>query len=194
MENLKERIALFLNPGSGNGSGNGYGYGDGNGYGDGVKNFCGEAVYIIDGVQTIIRNIRGNVAKGCILNGDLTTTPSFVAKQDGKFAHGETLRDALSALRDKLFDDMSVEDRIAAFIQEHEFGKEYPCKDLYEWHHRLTGSCEMGRKMFAADHEIDIDHDKMTVEQFVNLTKNAYGGDVIKTLEKEMGFVDEGVK
>lgn len=128
------------------------------------------------------------------MNGDLTTTPCFVAKQDGKFAHGDTLRDALSALRDKLFDDMPVEDRIDAFIKEHELGKEYPCKDLYEWHHRLTGSCEMGRKAFAADHGIDIKHDTMTVERFIELTKNAYGGDVIKMLEKEMGLVDDGVK
>ena len=42
--------------------------GDGSGYGDGdgIKAFCGKAVYLIDGIQTIIRKLKGNIAKGVI--------------------------------------------------------------------------------------------------------------------------------
>jgi hypothetical protein len=54
--------------GDGYGSGSGYGYGSG----DGIKAFCGENVYQIDGIQTIIRKLKGNIAKGVILNSDLT--------------------------------------------------------------------------------------------------------------------------
>ena len=183
--------------GSGSGSGSGYGDGSGSGYGsgycygdgsvEGIKTFCGEAVYLIDGVQTIIRTVNGNVAKGAILNGNLTLVPCYVAKQDGTFAHGKTLREAMSALRDKLFDEMPEEERIAAFWAEHKRGEKYPCRDLYEWHHRLTGSCEMGRNQFAKDHGIDVDKDEMTVEEFIELTKDAYGGEVIMRLEEQMG-------
>ena len=171
--------------GSGYGSGDGYGSGSGSGYGygDGLKSYCGQAVHIIDGLQTLIDNVRGNVAKGKTLTSDLITHDCFIVKQDGYFAHGDTLSDAMSALRDKLFEDMSEEERIAAFIAEHRLGQKYPCRDLYDWHHRLTGSCDMGRREFARDHGIDVDAETRTVEEFIELTRNAYGGDVIRKLE-----------
>lgn len=78
--------------GSGYGSGSGYGYGDGDGYGSGsgsgIKKYDGEDVHMIDGVQTIITAVHGNIAKGTILQKDLTLTPCFMAKVDGFFAHG----------------------------------------------------------------------------------------------------------
>ena len=176
--------------GRGDGSGDGYGdssgsgYGYGFGYGDGIASYNDEAVYAIDRVPTVIRQVRDNVAKGFILNDDLTLTPCYVVKEGNTFAHGETLRKAMAALREKLFEDMPEEERIAAFVKEHKAGVKYPVSDLYDWHHRLTGSCEMGRKQFARDHNIDIEHDKITVEEFIKLTENAYGGETIKKLRE----------
>ena len=176
--------------GDGSGYGDGYGYGDGSGYGDGygdgIKSFNGEPVYTIDDVPTIFRHVRGNVAHGAILNIDLTTTPCYVVKQDNCFAHGETLGDAMAALREKLFEDMSEEERIAAFLRETEDGKAYPAQYFYDWHHRLTGSCDMGRRQFARDHGIDVEHAAMTLQEFLALTKDAYGGDVIRKVIKEL--------
>ena len=166
------------------GSGDGRGGGYGSGAGSGIKEFIGAPVTIIDDTPTLIRYIRGNVAYGAFLHDDLTTEECFVAKQDNTFAHGRTLREAMEALREKLFADMPQEERIAAFISEHPIGEAYPCRDLYDWHHRLTGSCEMGRNAFAKDHGIDVEHDTMTVERFIKLTRNAYGGDVIRALER----------
>ena len=174
--------------GSGDGSGDGYGDGSGSGYGDGygIRSFNGEPVYTIDGVPTILRHVRGNVAHGVILNLDLTTTNCYVAKQDNIFAHGETLAKAMEALRDKLFGDMPVEERIAAFLRETEDGKTYPAQYFYDWHHRLTGSCDMGRRQFARDHGIDVEHAAMTLREFLELTKDAYGGNVIRKVIKEL--------
>lgn len=170
------------------GSGYGSGYGSGDGYGSGfgkdIKIFNGDKVYLVDNTQTIIRQVRDNVAKGTILNSDLTLTSCYVVKEGNTFAHGETLHRAMEALRDKLFEDMPEEERIAAFVKEHKAGVKYPVSDLYDWHHRLTGSCEMGRKQFARDHNIDIEHDKITVEEFIKLTENAYGGETIKKLRE----------
>ena len=171
--------------GYGSGSGSGYGNGDGNGNGYGIKAFNGMEIHMIDTVPTIISVMRGNIAKGYIIADDLTLKPCFIAKQDDKFAHGDTLNKAMHDLRDKLFEDMSVEERIDAFIAAHSDDKAYPNTDLYEWHHRLTGSCELGRKQFAKDKGIDIEHGSMTVTEFIELTKNAYGGEVIRKL-KEM--------
>ena len=174
--------------GDGSGSGSGYGYGDGDGdgygsgYGDGIGEFNGMQVHRIDGVQTIITQVKGNVAKGFILQSDLTMTPCYVVKGNGQFAHGDDLHQAMAALTDKMFDDMPEEERIAEFIKAHPDPKAlYSHKDLYDWHHRLTGSCVAGRNAFAKDHGIDMEGSS-TVEDFIELTRNAYGGSIIKKL------------
>ena len=193
METIK--IKEFLDARSGYGDGSGYGYGDGSGYGygygsgdgygygygdgDGIKKYDGEDVHMIDGVQTIITAVHGDIAKGFILQGDLTLTPCFIAKVDGCFAHGETVRQAVTDARDKAFEDMPQEERITAFLDAIKPNTEYPVMTLYDWHRRLTGSCEAGRKAFAKDHGIDLSAD-MTREEFFELTKDAYGGSVIR--------------
>ena len=188
MSALDEKVKAFLSVSSGSGDGSG----SGSGSGDGIRSFNSDPVYTIDGVPTILRHVRGNVAHGVILNRDLTTTNCYVAKQDNIFAHGETLANAMEALRDKLFEDMPVEERIAAFLKATEDGRAYPAQYFYDWHHRLTGSCDMGRRQFARDHGIDVDSDTMTLREFLALTKDAYGGSVIrKAMEKlEVGAED----
>jgi len=164
---------------SGFGSGSGYGSGDG----DGIVSINNKKVYKIDGVQTIITSIRENVAKGYILQSDLTLTPSFIVREDNKFAHGATLHEAFASLQEKLYDDSSEEERIDKF-KEHfsDFDKAYPASELFIWHHILTGSCKAGRESFARDHEIDVQHDYMNIREFINLTKDSYGGKIIKKL------------
>ena len=176
--------------GYGSGSGYGYGYGDGSGDGSGVKSFNRETVYQIEGVNTLIRSVRGNTAHGAILNGNLTLTPCYIVKQDNIFAHGETLREAMEALRDKLFEDMPEDERIDAFLRETDREKTYPTQYFYDWHHRLTGSCDMGRKQFARDYGVDLEHGMMTLTEFLELTKDAYGGDVIRKVISKMQEVE----
>ncbi len=168
--------------GSGSGSGYGSGYGSGSGYGDGISFFCGAVVRMIDDVATIITSICGNVAKGYILESDLTLTPCYVAKGGNKFAHGATLREAVRGLREKLFEDMDEEERISAFWECHERGVKYPARDFFDWHHRLTGSCEMGRNSFVLSRGIDLESGMYTVEEFVAMTRDSYGGAVVARL------------
>ena len=76
---LEDRINAFLSVnygyGSGYGSGRGSdgGYGWGFGDGSGVKDINGNHVYIVDGIQTIIKSVRSNIAQGFVLQSDLTT-------------------------------------------------------------------------------------------------------------------------
>ena len=198
MEALKERIKEFLSvgsgygygSGSGSGSGDGYGYGDGYGSGDGygISIFDGSPVWMVDGIQTIITVVKSGFAKGYILSSDLTMTPCYIAKGGGKFAHGATLNKAVAALQGKLFEDMPEDERIAAFIKAHpDKNAKIPARDLWVWHNRLTGSCEMGRNQFAADRGIDIDKDEFTPLEFCEMCKGSYGGDVIRRLEEAYG-------
>ena len=177
--------------GSGYGDGSGYGCGDGYGdvdgsgygYGSGLKSLNGQAVDMIDDVPTILTRIIGNVAKGFIVDPDFSLAPTFVCKQGNTFAHGETLHKAREALLEKLFDDMPTEERIAAFCKEFKSGVKRPAMDFFSWHHRLTGSCEQGRKEFVRQHSIDINHDELTPEEFFALTRDSYGGSIIRQTE-----------
>ena len=176
--------------GSGDGSGDGFGFGDGSGSGDGdgfgfgdLKTFNRQRVYYVDGLPTLIDAICGNYAKGRIVNADFTTSDCYIAKEGSSFAHGKTLRAAFQALRDKAMEALPIEERINRFKAEFpDPTAKIPARRLYEWHHVLTGSCEMGRTQFARDHGIDIDTDMFTVREFVELTKNSYGGKVIRML------------
>lgn len=196
---LEQKILAFLNPGYsvGSGHGPGYGYGSGNGYGYGseygsgsgygydsdygygINAINGQRVYMVDCILTLIDVCHDTYAMGRILHSDLTTEKCFIVKQDGKFAHGRTLRDARDALLEKLFDDMPVAERIEKFMESHDLHKRYPNRDFFSWHHRLTGSCLQGRTAFAQDHGIDLDG-SMTTKEFLELTKDSYGGDIIR--------------
>ena len=140
---------------------------------------------MIDGIPTMLGIVHGNIARGGVLLEDLTTKPCYVVKQGGVYAHGETLRAAMEALRDKLLEGMPLEERIEEFVKSHEWGKAYQSADYYDWHRKLTGSCEMGRSEFAAAHGYKLTADEMlTVEEFIDLTKGSYGGDIIRRLRE----------
>ena len=170
--------------GYGDGSGSGSGYGSSSGDGYGLKSINDQPVDMIDDVPTILTSIIGNAAKGFIVRPDLSLAPTFVCKQGNTFAHGETLHKAREALLEKLFDDMPTEERIAAFCAEFKPGVKRPAMDFFSWHHRLTGSCEQGRREFARQHDVDIDRDELTPEEFFVLTRNSYGGSIIRRTEK----------
>ena len=182
--------------GYGDGYSNGYGNGDGDGYGDGygdgsgIKEIHGSKVYMIDDVQTIITSVRGNVARGFILQSDLQLEPCYIVKENNKFAHGNTLRDAFASLQEKLYDDSTEEERIEAFKQKFlSYDTKYDNRDLFAYHHVLTGSCRMGRESFIADKGLSLDG-KTTIREFVELTKDAYGGDIIRQLPQAYGITN----
>lgn len=169
--------------GDGYGSGDGSGCGSGYGSGDGVKSINGNSIYVVDNIPTIITNVKGNIAKGFILQSDLSLTPCFIVKENNQFSHGNTLHEAFESLQEKLYDDSTEEERIIKF-KEHfsDFSKKYSAKDLFIWHHVLTGSCKAGREAFCKDKGIDVNNDRFTVYEFIELTKNSYGGDIIRRL------------
>ena len=176
---MEEQIKIVLNISYGSGYGDGYGDGDGSG----IKMFNGDKVYMIDEMPTIIKSVRNNVAKGFILNKDFTLEETFVVKGNNQFAHGKTLHEAFQSLQEKLYDDSTEEERLEAF-KEHfkDFSQKYSAKELFTWHHVLTGSCKQGRELFCKQHCIDLDTDMFTIHEFVKLTKDSYGGDIIKRL------------
>ena len=192
-------LSYACGDGYGSNSGYGYGYGidfgsgncDGSGEGGGIsamdiKTFKGHIVDYIDSVPTVITNIHNNVASGFIIGFDMTLIPCYVAKAGNYFAHGKTLKDAVKDAEAKEVQNMTIEERIEKFIEV--FGSldsEHTGKEFYDWHHILTGSCRMGRDKFCKENGIDLTK-KYSVRYFLNITKNSYGGDIIKQIINEL--------
>lgn len=178
--------------GSGDGDGEGCGYGF-CGYGNGMviqnkcvlsfKSFNKDIVFDIDSISTIIKHIKGNVAKGYILYSDFTTEPCYVVKGNGYFAHGRNLREAQQALTEKYMADMDVDEVIDKFMKTFEHGKKYSGHEFFKWHNYLTGSCLAGRKAFVKEYDINLD-DKFFVGDFIDICEYSYGSTIIKRLKE----------
>lgn len=188
---------LGCGDGHSNGSGDGSGFSEGDGSEDGsgeggdvsvmnIKTFNGHIIDYIDGVPTIIANIHNNVASGFIIGFDMTLIPCYVAKAGNYFAHGKTLKDAVKDAEVKEMSVMSIEERIEKFIEVFSsLDSEHTGKEFYDWHNILTGSCRMGRDKFCKENGIDLEK-KYSVRFFLEITKNSFGGDIIKQIINEL--------
>lgn len=87
-------------------------------------------------------------------------------------------------VRRKIMDNMPVDEKITLFLEHFEADKKYKAQEFYDWHGRLTGSCEFGRKEFIKRHGISLEDD-MTVDRFIELTLNDYGGDIISKVKEK---------
>ena len=166
-----------------------YGYGNGN---EDIKALNGNIVDYIDSVPTIIIQVKGNFAKGYIIDEDnLTFAPCYIAKVGNSFAHGKTLTEAVIDAKEKEIEKMPIEERIEKFKDVFcFFDSEHTGKEFYDWHHFLTGSCRMGRDGFCKTHKIDLEK-KYTVRYFLDITKDSYRSDIIELVCNAYGLSEE---
>ena len=166
------------------------GYGEGSYYGD-ILTFNGNIVDFIDKLPTIIIQVNDNFAKGYIIKEDLTLESCYIAKVGNFFAHGKTLKDAVTDAVKKQGKNMSIEERIKNFVETFDsLNSEHTGKEYYDWHHFLTGSCRMGRDKFCKAHNIDLSK-KYTVKYFLDITKDSYGSNIIKLVREAYENMEE---
>ena len=85
---------------------------------------------------------------------------------------------------DKIFSDLDVDGRIAEFIKKFKASTKYSAKDFFDWHGKITGSCELGRNFKKSQYRLR--NDVFTVAEFIALTENEYGGEIIKRLKESV--------
>lgn len=178
------------------GSGDSYGRGIGGKYQRGVCNvnntaltiltYNGERVYVVDGIPCVFKTVHDVWAKVDVINRtDFTAQVAFIGKCKGFFAHGETLRMALQDAKGKYYRSVDFEAKKeelkALFLRSAD--KKLPVSTLYDWHGILTGSCRFGRDEFMRTHALK-DDDRLTLNEFVNLTAAHFGGDKIQKLQE----------
>ena len=178
--------------GSGDGDGSGYGSGDGDGsgygygYGDEIRiqSYKGNDVYYVDDIPCIFKFVHKDWACVEVLDKDnFTTRTAFLGKFENVIAHGDTIRDAITDAKTKYFSQLDFEKIKEMFLQEFSKKEKMTVKELYDWHGLLTGSCRFGRSQFQEEHGLK-DTDEFTLEQFIELTQDAFGGSRIKELIK----------
>ena len=160
-------------------------------YCNNILTFNGNIVDNVDMLPTIIIQVKNNFAKGYIIKDDLILESCYIAKIGNFFAHGKTLKDAVSDVVKKQGKNMSIEERIKNFVKI--FGSlnsKHTGKEYYDWHHFLTGSCQMGRDKFCKAHNIDLSK-KYTVKYFLDITKNSYGSNIIKLVREAYENMEE---
>lgn len=175
---------------SGDGSGDAIGFSNKNVYnyeygydfffGAGIESINGMKVVNIDGIPTAISIIKGQVAKGYIVFHDFSLEKTFVVKAGNYYGHGETIREARQYALGKMYANMDTDAVIDEFVSMFDKDTEYDVGYFYEWHNRLTQSCKQGLDQFAKQHNINLEYDRMTTEEFIDLTKDSFGGEIIK--------------
>ena len=164
----------------------GYGYDAGAGYGYGIPDKINNMqIYYVDDVPTIITHVVGNIAKGYIVGDGLELEPCYVAKSGNYFAHGETKEKAVEDLNNKIFSNLNIDEKINEFLKTFKLDEKYKGHEFYKWHNLLTGSCRMGRESFVRDNNLSLDAD-YTVQEFIDICKNAYGSEMIKKLKNKI--------
>lgn len=141
-------------------------------------------IYYIDSIPTIIYNVKGDIAKGAILSeNDMTLTPCFIMKKGDVYAHAKTLHEAHKIVHDKFEKKYNVDDRINKFKNEFpDFNIKVKAKELFNWHYYLTGSCALGKIALLNDKHIDLENDMVSVHDFIELSRDKFGWDVIVKL------------
>lgn len=118
---------------------------------------------------------------------DLTLTRTYIAKSPemGVFAHGDTIESAMNCLQHKVIQDLDIDERIELFLNEVDIMKKHTVQCFYDWHGTLTCSCQQGRLAFLKGHELKMT-DELTVDEFIEMTKNEYGNEVILKLAEKI--------
>ncbi len=127
--------------------------------------------------------IKSNVVHGYVLNGDLTKNECYVVKGNGYFAHGGNIKEAQKALVEKFMENMDEDEAFEKFMSEFRQGEKYKGTVFFDWHHYLTGSCLMGRESFVKKHGLNLEQE-FTVNEFFDICRSDYGGEVIRKLEE----------
>lgn len=141
-----------------------------------------------DGIFSIILEERKGVKK-LLLNREssIKRREIYLISKNGLSAHGDTLKLAKEALEKKILNSKEWIDNINLFIEFCKNKEVILNSDLFDWHFKITGSCELGRRQFCETHKIDL-KDSMTLDDFIKLTEKQYGSErinVLKTIYKD---------
>ena len=133
----------------------------------------------------VIEKEHTNFAKVSVISKkDFSARPAFLAKFNNTIAHGETITEAMLEAKRKFMSNADFSEQKKLLLSLFEEKKRLTVKDLSEWHGAITGSCSFGRREFQSEHNLK-DEDLLSLDEFVELVKDSYGGNKIADLIKD---------
>ena len=159
--------------------------GDGSGDGNNIilKMLHKKTVFDIDGMAFIPEKVKNNFVSGIsISKKNFSETQCFLGKFENCVAHGKTIKEALLSAQEKYFSSIDFEQKKEQLLKLFEEKNKLSVKELYSWHGILTGSCRFGRSEFQKEHNLK-DDDLLSLDEFIQLTENSFGGDKIRLLK-----------
>ena len=151
-------------------------------YYDGELNEIYDGLSYIEKHLTHIDNITDKEACGFYLGRSGRKIPFFAIKDDDKIGIGASYGHASDVLLMKQTIGISEEQRLSEFIESHEKDKSYTVENLWDWHRYLTLSCYSGGERFRDEHGLKME-DLMSIQHFISITENDFGGHIIKKLK-----------
>lgn len=149
-----------------------------------IKTHNGNKVYYINDVPTVIKSINCGIGHGYIIDNNGKSVEKFVAKSYNIFVFG----DSFDEVYDKLYEKDRIKEYseifINKFVEHFKLNRKYNFSELAFWHRNLTGACIEGIMLFCKDNNINFENDKMTVQEFLNISKNSYGKSIVKNIAK----------
>ena len=129
----------------------------------------------IDGIFTEVVNKKGNVYKVKKLNQ--TKEFYIVTDGNGKFSHGDTLKEAKEDLIYKISSNLDKSKYKNLTLQ-----SKLTFEEGIEAYRVITGACSFGVKDFVTTNKVK--KTSYTVEEIIKLTSNSYGGSTFKEFFK----------
>lgn len=150
-----------------------------------IKTYNGQSVYHLDNKLILFDSIKyGTVGKIRIIdNLSLVAEDSWIYRYGNYYYIHKDLKIAKREAIKAYYHANGIEHAVSDFRKKFNMKDKYKAEDFYEWHAYITQSCEEGREKFTKDNNISFD-DYMTVNEFLDLTRNTIGGDIIKLVEK----------
>lgn len=139
-------------------------------------------VISVDGLTLQIEKAGENNAV-CSVVSDGDQQSYHLARRDGQIAAGKTERSAQLALRRKLFQSKTEEQRITDFVKRYPPNEMHTVEEWMEIHQELTGSCCMGGYRFIRSRGLNR-YDKYSTLEFLQIVDGAYGGEIIQKIKQ----------
>lgn len=167
---------LYLMDGSGSENGDGNGHVDHERLRSNIESFNGFPVHNIDGKDIIIYSVYGNYAKCGIINSDFSIKKCFIAKQGNYFAYSDTLEQALFYANNECSVNSPLHKIIKQLNKKYpdRYNTKVPIRELFLWHHIITGASFDWQKEYCKHFNIDYYNDEYTVDYFFKMIQYAY--------------------
>ena len=153
--------------------------------GSDILSFNNHPTYMIDDYLVYITHCHAPWVLGEIINNDFTTQSCYMAKVNDKYVVGNSIREVIEGMREKIFENGDNNEDIArAFVLAHpDYEKQYDWDEMVTWHSLSHFSCSDGRRDFTKSANMGSGK-TATPRELIKHMKNSVSRDIAEKMER----------